>query len=29
MLKAVLLNDTSYENHHGCTIVVKNNRYDV
>lgn len=24
MKKAVLLNDTSYENHHGCNIVVKN-----
>ncbi|MCK5536825.1 MAG: polysaccharide pyruvyl transferase family protein, partial [Bacteroidales bacterium] len=22
--KAVLLNDTSYENHHGCSIVIKN-----
>lgn len=24
MKKAVLLNDTSYENHHGCTIVMEN-----
>lgn len=24
MKKAILLNDTSYENHHGCNIVVKN-----
>lgn len=24
MKKAVLLNDTSYENHHGCNIVIKN-----
>lgn len=24
MKKAILLNDTSYENHHGCNIVIKN-----